>query len=63
MTCSRMREIFYWQKGYGAFTVSAVVSRYIADHERRHEKRSFRDEFVEMSRAKDIDLDGWFSRS
>ena len=52
---------FYWQKGYGAFTVSAsqvpVVSRYIANQERHHRKRSFRDEFVGMLRANEIEFD------
>ena len=52
---------FYWQNGYGAFTVSAsqipVVSNYIANQERHHKKHSFRDEFIEMLRAHKIEFD------
>ena len=55
---------FYWQKGYGAFTVSASqapeVCRYIADQERHHQTRSFRDEFVTMLRVNDIEFDERF---
>jgi putative transposase len=55
---------FYWQKGYGAFTVSMsqvpLVSAYIANQERHHAKRSFRDEFVEMLRVNEIDFDEKF---
>ncbi len=52
---------FYWQKGYGAFTVSAseasAVSRYIADQESHHQKRSFREEFIVMLQANEIAFD------
>jgi REP element-mobilizing transposase RayT len=52
---------FAWQHGYGAFTVSAsqvrAVSRYIADQERHHRNRSFRDEFVEILRIHEIEFD------
>jgi putative transposase len=55
---------FYWQKGYGAFTVSMsqmpAVSRYIADQERHHKKRSFREEFIGMLQANDIAFDEKF---
>lgn len=40
---------FYWQSGYGAFSVSysnvARVKNYILDQERHHQKRTFQDEF------------------
>ena len=40
---------FYWQKGYGVFSVSASnvdeVRTYIADQERHHRQMSFQDEF------------------
>ena len=40
---------FYWQNGYGTFSVSfsnvARVKRYILDQERHHETLTFQDEF------------------
>ena len=55
---------FYWQNGYGAFTVSTsqvtAVSRYIANQERHHAKRSFREEFIEMLRVNEIGFDEKF---
>jgi putative transposase len=41
---------FAWQTGYGAFSASesntAAVTKYIAEQERPHKKRSFQEEFV-----------------
>ncbi len=56
-----MRD-FSWQKGYGAFTVSysqvESVKEYILNQEEHHKKHeSFRDEFIKMLRANDIDFD------
>ena len=52
---------FYWQNGYGAFSVSTshipAVSKYIANQEQHHKKRSFRDEFIEMLRINRIEFD------
>lgn len=52
---------FAWQRGYGAFTVSASqvekVQRYIAEQEIRHAKRDFRDEFVELLIKNGIEFD------
>lgn len=52
---------FAWQRGYGAFTVSAsqveTVQRYIAEQERHHSKRDFRDEFIELLVRNGIDSD------
>lgn len=53
---------FSWQNGYGAFTVSASqiekVREYIANQERHHRKiGSFRDEFVKLLRANEIEFD------
>src|SRR5262245_17399192 len=43
---------FSWQRGYGAFTVSQSnvekVHEYIARQKEHHQKKSFRDEFVEF---------------
>ena len=55
---------FYWQKGYGAFTVSMsqvpAVSAYIANQERHHKKRWFRDEFIQILRVNQIEFDEKF---
>ena len=52
---------FAWQHGYGAFTVStsqvSVVSNYIANQERHHKNRSFREEFIEMLTLNQIEFD------
>ncbi len=44
---------FAWQSGYGAFSVSEsnvpAVSRYIADQEKHHEKKTFQEEYVAFS--------------
>jgi len=52
---------FAWQRGYGAFTVSASqvekVQRYIAEQEIHHAKRDFRDEFVELLVKNRIEFD------
>jgi REP element-mobilizing transposase RayT len=52
---------FSWQNGYGAFSVSAsqvpAVARYIENQEKHHAKRSFRDEFIEILRANEIEFD------
>jgi putative transposase len=53
---------FSWQKGYGAFTVSASqiekVKVYIANQEKHHRKiGSFRDEFIALLKANEIEFD------
>ncbi|MBI3650921.1 MAG: IS200/IS605 family transposase [Acidobacteria bacterium] len=52
---------FAWQNGYGAFTVSASqiaeVRNYIANQEKHHQKRSFRDEFLAFLQANEIEFD------
>lgn len=52
---------FSWQNGYGAFTVSASqvtkVKDYISRQAEHHQKRTFKDEFVKLLRANDIDYD------
>jgi len=53
---------FSWQNGYGAFTVSASqiekVKEYIANQEKHHQKiGSFRDEFIKLLRANEIEFD------
>jgi REP element-mobilizing transposase RayT len=52
---------FSWQRGYGAFTVSQSniekVRGYIAQQKEHHQKKSFRDEFIEFLEANDIEYD------
>jgi len=55
------RKAFAWQEGYGAFSVSKSeeknVIRYIRNQQRRHSKRSFKDEFLEFLNRYEIEYD------
>lgn len=52
---------FSWQRGYGAFTVSASqverVRQYIANQEEHHRKQDFRDEFIGLLIKNGIEFD------
>ena len=52
---------FAWQTGFGAFTVSqsqlTVVTNYINKQEIHHQKKSFRQEYIEFLEAYEIDYD------
>ncbi len=52
---------FGWQKGYGAFSVSAsnvpTVVRYIQNQESYHRKMSFDDEFVVLLKKHGMEFD------
>jgi REP element-mobilizing transposase RayT len=52
---------FGWQEGYGAFTVSRShlieVSRYIADQEEHHRKRTFQEEYLALLAEHEIEYD------
>ena len=52
---------FYWQAGYGAFSVSQShveqVERYIRDQEKHHLKKTFQDEFREFLRKYQVEYD------
>jgi REP element-mobilizing transposase RayT len=52
---------FYWQNGYGAFSVSAsnvdTVKLYIGNQERHHGAPTFQDEFRELLRRHEIEWD------
>jgi putative transposase len=52
---------FSWQCEYGAFTVSqsnvGKVQDYIAQQKEHHQKKSFRDEFIEFLKANGIEYD------
>jgi putative transposase len=52
---------FYWQTGYGAFSVSAsqeeAVATYIDNQEKHHEKRTFQEEFREFLLKHRVEFD------
>ncbi|MDB5307286.1 MAG: Transposase like protein [Gemmataceae bacterium] len=52
---------FFWQNGYGVFSVSpsneAQVAAYIADQEKHHTARTFQEEFRELLRKHGIQWD------
>jgi len=54
-------RVFYWQPGYGAFSVSqsnvAAVRQYILGQEERHRKVSFKDEFRALLKRHEVEYD------
>jgi hypothetical protein len=52
---------FYWQNGYGAFSVSPSnveqVKAYIRSQDKHHRTMTFQDEFRELLRRHDIEWD------
>jgi len=52
---------FYWQAGYGAFSVSQsrveAVRRYIRQQDKHHRSTTFQDEFREFLRKHQIEFD------
>ena len=56
-----MGQSFGWQKGYGAFSVSAsnipAVVRYIRNQERHHRKMSFEQEFIVLLEKHGVEYD------
>jgi putative transposase len=52
---------FYWQGGYGAFSVSqskiGATRKYVANQEEHHRHVSFQDEFRELCRLHGIQID------
>jgi hypothetical protein len=52
---------FYWQAGYGAFSVSAsrleAVRRYVSTQETHHRSLSFQDEFRRFLKEYHIEYD------
>ena len=55
---------FYWQRGYGAFSVSEsmvnAVSKYIENQEMHHKKMTFKEEFLMLLEKHNIDYDEKF---
>jgi putative transposase len=58
------RNLFGWQTGYGAFSVShsnlAEVEKYIANQEEHHRKVSFQEEFLAFLKKHEIQFDERF---
>ena len=52
---------FYWQQGYGAFSVSpshvAPLKKYIAAQEERHRRETFQDEFRRLLKKYGVEYD------
>ena len=52
---------FTWQRGYGAFTVSAsqaeAVKRYVERQKLKHRGLGFKDEFINFLRANGVEFD------
>jgi hypothetical protein len=52
---------FYWQDGYGAFSVKPSeterVVTYIASQHKHHEKRSFQDEYRAILKKYNVEYD------
>ena len=65
ISCGGFRAIglrgFYWQPGYGAFSVSesnaAAVREYIRNQEEHYKKMSFKDELLALLRRHDVEYD------
>ncbi len=57
-------EKFYWQRGYGAFSIEQsqvpAAKRYISTQKEHHKKQTFQDEFRELCRRYEVDLDERF---
>ena len=52
---------FYWQEGYGVFSVSPInvskVIAYIQNQHRHHQKLSFKDEYLKFLKTYGIEFD------
>ena len=52
---------FYWQRGYGAFSISPshvnALKQYIARQEEHHRRESFQDEFRRLCRKYGLEID------
>jgi REP element-mobilizing transposase RayT len=52
---------FYWQRGYGIFSVNPaeieVVVKYIENQEEHHRKKTFQDEFRAFLKKYNVDYD------
>jgi len=52
---------FYWQEGYGAFSIGQsgvpALKRYIANQKQHHKKRSFRSELLGLLKKYEVEYD------
>ena len=52
---------FRWQEGYGAFSYSRShtdrVVKYVLNQKKHHEKRSFREEYIELLKKFEVEYD------
>jgi REP element-mobilizing transposase RayT len=52
---------FYWQQGYGAFSISPshveILKRYIANQEEHHRRETFQDEFRRLLHKYGVEYD------
>jgi len=60
-TKGKQYKSFYWQNGYGAFSISQshvdVVKKYISDQKPHHTKTSFKDEYIKLLQKYGIEYD------
>jgi len=53
-----VRGKFSWQEGYGVFSYShSHICNYILNQEKHHQKRTFKQEYLEMLKIFEIDYD------
>ena len=54
-------EDFYWQNGYGAFSVNPteieIVKKYILSQEGHHQNKSFQEEFLSFLKKYEVEYD------
>ncbi len=52
---------FYWQRGYGAFSIGQsqvpAVSKYIRDQKLHHQGQTYQDEFRALCKKYDVEID------
>jgi hypothetical protein len=52
---------FYWQSGYGAFSVNPTeveaVKKYIEEQKEHHRKRTFKEEYLAFLKKYNVDYD------
>jgi len=60
-TQSADASAFYWQGGYGAFSISPShvpdLTRYIANQQEHHQKETFQDEFRRLCQKYALEID------
>ena len=59
-------SLFYWQTGYGVFSVSPshveALKAYITNQEEHHRKESFKEEFRRLCRKYSVEIDERYVR-